>query len=125
MVGEILKWNRDLTKEVDENGWSPLHYAAYLGYASIARRSLLRSDSSVVYLRVKILDLLQGLQRESKDYEKDHYKNKTRKPINRKKPSLVSVTISLKQFNVSLVLREITSTSISQDTTADKQYLNT
>ena len=36
-----------------KTGWSPLHCAAYLGYASIARRSLLSSDSSVVYLRVK------------------------------------------------------------------------
>ena len=53
MVGEILKWNRDVTKEVDENGWSPLHCAEYLGYASIARRLLLSSDRSVVYLRVK------------------------------------------------------------------------
>ena len=45
-----------------------------------------------------MLDLLQGLQRESKDCEKDHYKNKTRKPNNTKMPSLVSVTISLKQI---------------------------
>ena len=45
-----------------------------------------------------MLHLLQGLQRESKDCEKDHYKNKTRKPINTKKPSLVSVTISLKHI---------------------------
>ena len=45
----------------------------------------------------KLLELLQGLQRESKDCEKDHYKNKTRKPNNTKMPSVVSVTISLKQ----------------------------
>ena len=45
-----------------------------------------------------LLNLLQGLQRESKDYEKDHYKNKTRKPNNTKMSSLVSVTISLKQI---------------------------
>ena len=45
-----------------------------------------------------LLDLLQGLQRESKDCEKYHYKNKTRKPNNTKMPSLVSVTISLKQI---------------------------
>ena len=45
-----------------------------------------------------MLHLLQGLQRESKDCEKDHYKNKTRKPINTKGPSLVSVTISLKHI---------------------------
>ena len=52
-----------------------------------------------------MLDLLQGLQRESKDYEKDHYKNKTRKPINTKMPSLVSVTISLKQISCLLSAR--------------------
>ena len=54
---------------------------------------------------LSLLKLLQGLQRESKDCEKDHYKNKTQ--------------------TVSLVLGEVTSTSVSQDTTADKQYLNT
>ena len=47
---------------------------------------------------LSLLNLLQGLQRESKDCEKDHYKNKTRKPNNTKMPSLVSVTISLKQI---------------------------
>ena len=48
---------------------------------------------------LSLLDLLQGLQRESKDCEKDLYKNKTRKPNNAKMPSLVSVTISLKQIH--------------------------
>ena len=47
---------------------------------------------------LSLLKLLQGLQRESKDCEKDHYKNKTRKPNNTKMPSLVSITISLKQI---------------------------
>ena len=47
---------------------------------------------------LSLLNLLQGLQRESKDCEKDHYKNKTRKPNNTKMSSLVSVTISLKQI---------------------------
>ena len=47
---------------------------------------------------LSLLNLLQGLQRESKDCEKDHYKNKTRKPNNTKIPSLVSVMISLKQI---------------------------
>ena len=47
---------------------------------------------------LSLLNLLQGLQRESKDCKKDHYKNKTRKPNNTKMPSLVSVTISLKQI---------------------------
>ena len=52
------------------------------------------SEQSVLSL----LHLLQGLQREGKDCEKDHYKNKTQKPNNTKMPSLVSVTISLKQI---------------------------
>ena len=52
----------------------------------------------LINLHSFLLHLLQGLQRESKDCEKDHYKNKTRKPNNTKKPSLVSVTISLKQI---------------------------
>ncbi|CBI31377.3 unnamed protein product, partial [Vitis vinifera] len=37
----------------DENGWSPLHCAAYLDYVSIMRQLLDKSDKSVVYLRVK------------------------------------------------------------------------
>ena len=53
MVKEILKWKPDLTKEVDENGWSPLHCTAYLGYVSIVRQLLDESDRFVVYLRVK------------------------------------------------------------------------
>ena len=53
MVKEILKWKSDLTEEVDENGWSPLHCAAYLGYVPIARQLLHKSDRSVVYLRVQ------------------------------------------------------------------------
>ena len=48
---------------------------------------------------LSLLHLLHGLQRESKDCKKDHYKNKTRKPNNTKKSSLVSVTISLKQIH--------------------------
>ena len=47
---------------------------------------------------LSLLDLLLGLQRKSKDCEKDYYKNKTQKPINTEKPSLVSVTVSLKQI---------------------------
>ena len=45
-----------------------------------------------------LLDLLLGLQRKSKDREKEYYKNKTQKSVNTEKPSLVSVTISLKQI---------------------------
>ena len=53
MVEDILEWKPDLTKEVDENGWSPLHCAAYSGYVSIVAQLLDKSDESVVYLRVK------------------------------------------------------------------------
>ena len=48
---KILEWKSDLTKEVDNNGWSPLHCAAYLGYTSIVR--LEKCDKSVVYLKSK------------------------------------------------------------------------
>ena len=41
---------------------------------------------------------VKPVTRKSKDYEKDHYKNKTRKPINTKMSSLMSATISLKQI---------------------------
>ena len=47
---------------------------------------------------LSLLDLLLGLQRKSKDCEKEYYKNKTQKSVNTEKPSLVSVTISLKQI---------------------------
>ena len=53
---------------------------------------------SIIMTIIPMLKLLQGLQRESKDCEKDHYKNKTRKLNNTKMPSLMSVTISLKQI---------------------------
>ncbi|KAJ9701376.1 hypothetical protein PVL29_006641 [Vitis rotundifolia] len=53
MTKKILGWKNGLTKEVDDNGWSPLHCAAYLGYTSITRQLLEKSDKCVVYLRVK------------------------------------------------------------------------
>ncbi|RVW20269.1 Ankyrin repeat-containing protein [Vitis vinifera] len=41
-------------KEVDENGWSPLHCAAYLGYTAIVKQLLDKSpDKSVTYLGIK------------------------------------------------------------------------
>ena len=51
-----------------------------------------------IYIYIYMLDLLLGLQRKSKDCEKEYYKNKTQKSVNTEKPSLVSVTISLKQI---------------------------
>ena len=53
MVEEILKWKPNLTKEVDENGWSTLHYTAYLDYVSIVGQLLDNFDRSVVHPRVK------------------------------------------------------------------------
>ncbi|CBI36636.3 unnamed protein product, partial [Vitis vinifera] len=52
-VIDLLTLQPDLTTEADENGWSPLHCAAYLDYVSIMRQLLDKSDKSVVYLRVK------------------------------------------------------------------------
>ncbi|RVW26960.1 uncharacterized protein LOC104879441 [Vitis vinifera] len=54
MIAKLLEWKPDLTKEVDENGWSPLHCAAYLGYTKIAEQLLDKSsDKSVTYLAIK------------------------------------------------------------------------
>ena len=64
-----------------------------------------------------MLYMLQGLQRESKDCKKDHYKNKTRKLNNTKMTSLVSVTISLKHIIHLRWCFEIPKASVSQDKT--------
>ena len=54
MTARLLEWKPDLTKEVDENGWSPLHCAAYLGYTAIVKQLLDKSpDKSVTYLGIK------------------------------------------------------------------------
>ena len=54
MIAKLLEWKPDLTKEVDENGWSPLHCGAYLGYIKIAEQLLDKSsDKSVTYLAIK------------------------------------------------------------------------
>ena len=68
----------------------------FVGSILFLLRPWMGYDYTVVY--ELLLDLLLGLQRKSKDCKKDYYKNKTRKPINTKKSSLVSVTISLKQI---------------------------
>ncbi|XP_034680394.1 ankyrin repeat-containing protein NPR4-like isoform X2 [Vitis riparia] len=49
----ILEWKPDLTKEVDKNGWSPLHYAAEGGDLEIVKLLLEKSEKSVAYLRSK------------------------------------------------------------------------
>ncbi|XP_034705151.1 ankyrin-3-like [Vitis riparia] len=54
MTKKILEWKPALTKEVDENGWSPLHYAACRGCnTTIIRQLLDKSDKSVPNLRIK------------------------------------------------------------------------
>ena len=69
---------------------------------------------------LSLLYLLQGLQRESKDCKKDHYKNKTWKLNNTKMPNLVSVTISLKQIRCLRWCFQIPRASVSQDKTGVK-----
>ncbi|RVW92295.1 Ankyrin repeat-containing protein ITN1 [Vitis vinifera] len=63
MVYKILEWKKELIKEVDDNGWSPLHCAAYLGYTSIARQLLDKSEheSQVIYLGIKEFDNMTAL----------------------------------------------------------------
>ncbi|RVW72889.1 Ankyrin-3 [Vitis vinifera] len=54
MTKKIVEWKRALTNELDENGWSPLHFAAYVGcHPTIVRQLLEQSDRDVVYLSVK------------------------------------------------------------------------
>ncbi|RVW61838.1 hypothetical protein CK203_064361 [Vitis vinifera] len=54
MANKILEWKPDLTKEVDKNGWSPLHYAAERGCdLKIVELLLNKSENSVAYLRSK------------------------------------------------------------------------
>ncbi|WJZ88072.1 hypothetical protein VitviT2T_007404 [Vitis vinifera] len=54
MTKKMLKWKPALTKELDKNGWSPLHFAAYVGcHPTIVRQLLEKCDSSIVHLGVK------------------------------------------------------------------------
>ena len=53
MAKKIVEWKPDLTKEVDKNGWSPLHYAAEGGDLEIVKLLLEKSEKSVAYLRSK------------------------------------------------------------------------
>ncbi|RVW73390.1 Ankyrin repeat-containing protein [Vitis vinifera] len=54
MTRKILTWNPALTKQLDANGWSPLHFAAYVGcHRTIVRQLLKNSDRYVIYLGVK------------------------------------------------------------------------
>ena len=52
MTKKIVEWKRALTNELDENGWSPLHFAAYVGcHPTIVRQLLEQFDRDVVYPR--------------------------------------------------------------------------
>ncbi|KAJ9701390.1 hypothetical protein PVL29_006649 [Vitis rotundifolia] len=53
IIAKLLEWKRDLTKEVDNNGWSPLHCAAYFGYTPIVKQLVDKSHKSVAYLGIK------------------------------------------------------------------------
>ena len=54
MTKTILRWKPKLTKEVDENGWSPLHYAAEKGCdRKIVKLLLETSEKRVAYLESK------------------------------------------------------------------------
>ena len=49
-----MEWKPSLTKEVDENGWSPLQCAAHFGYTTIVKQLLHKSpDKSVACLGIK------------------------------------------------------------------------
>ena len=52
MTKKTLEWKRALTNELDENRWSPLHFAAYVGcHPTIVRQLLEQFDRDVVYPR--------------------------------------------------------------------------
>ena len=54
MTKKILEWKPALTNELDEKGWSPLHFAAYVGcHPTIVKQLLEKSERYVVYLGVK------------------------------------------------------------------------
>ncbi|KAF9661800.1 hypothetical protein SADUNF_Sadunf19G0106400 [Salix dunnii] len=49
---KILEKEKKLTKTTDENGWSPLHYAAYFSH-SLVVKALLERDASAAYIAEK------------------------------------------------------------------------
>ena len=50
MVRRILEKIEGISREVDNNGWTPLHLVAYLGYGGIAAQ-LLDKDREVAYMK--------------------------------------------------------------------------
>uniref|UniRef100_A0A6N2LYH2 Uncharacterized protein n=1 Tax=Salix viminalis TaxID=40686 RepID=A0A6N2LYH2_SALVM len=51
-IKKILEKEKELTRTTDENGWTPLHYAAYFYDLSSANK-LLKRDVSVTYIAEK------------------------------------------------------------------------
>ncbi|KAK4855051.1 hypothetical protein QYF36_003526 [Acer negundo] len=49
LTRKILRKRESLTKEIDDNGWTPLHYAAYYGYQQVTR-TLLEFGKSAAYI---------------------------------------------------------------------------
>ncbi|KAM7466006.1 hypothetical protein LguiB_013568 [Lonicera macranthoides] len=49
---KLLKWKKTIVKETDSNGQTPLHYAAYFGFSSIASQ-LLCLEPSTAYIVAK------------------------------------------------------------------------
>ena len=54
MTDTLLRWKPELSKEVDKNGWSPLHCAAERGCdLELVKLLLEKSEKSVAYLGTK------------------------------------------------------------------------
>ncbi|KAJ0080733.1 hypothetical protein Patl1_10448 [Pistacia atlantica] len=68
IVKEILEKKRSLTKETDQNGWIPLHYAAYYGHVSIVQQ-LLEFDRSSAYKEEKQRNMTALHMAPSQGYE--------------------------------------------------------
>ncbi|KAL6342646.1 hypothetical protein AAG906_012512 [Vitis piasezkii] len=118
MTARLLKWKPDLTKEVDENGWSPLHCAAYLGYTAIVEQLLDKSpDKSVTYLGIK-----------------DSKKTALHIAANRNHQDIVKLLLSHSQIVASkrerrhtlhlLASYQVYDPSLSEDNRVDKMALN-
>ncbi|XP_004287729.1 PREDICTED: ankyrin repeat-containing protein At3g12360-like [Fragaria vesca subsp. vesca] len=52
MTRKLLEKHKSMTQQVDEQGWTPLHLAAFTGHSTIARL-LLECDTSAAYIRDK------------------------------------------------------------------------